>query len=130
MSAGWRYLVALLVGAAIGGGVAWAWQGKSIDTLNADLRTSRGRTEELAGANGQCAADVGAAKGAVAELVRLDAERAAIAHAAVTAAQGKAAAAVARAGELQRRPPSDPTNTCASINDLRQDYMKGRAGTK
>lgn len=126
MSTGWRYLIVLLVGAALGAGAAWAWQGKTIDTLQADLRTARGTVTELQGVNAQCGLAVDQAKDAVAEILRLDSERSAIAYAAVEAARVRADAAVARAGELLRRPPLDPTNTCASITDLRQDYMKGR----
>jgi hypothetical protein len=127
MSTGWRYLAVLLIGAALAGSAAWAWQGKTINTLQADLRTARGRIDELAGVNGQCAADVGAAKLAMADLVRLDAERSAIAHVAVEAAQARADAAAGRAADLQQRPPADPANTCSSITDLRREYMKGRA---
>lgn len=126
MSAGWRYLVALLVGAVLAGGAAWGWQGKNIETLEANLRTEKERVSGLQGVNGQCSAAVDLAKTAVGELVRIDAERSAIATAAVTAAQVRADAAVGRARDLQRRPPANPANTCSSITDLRQDYMKGR----
>jgi len=128
MSTGCRYLVVLLVGVMIGGGVAWAWQGKTIEVLQADLRTERGTVTDLRGINQQCGVAVDLSKTAVAELLRMDAERSAIAHAAVEAAQGRATVAEGRARDLQRRPPSDPANTCASITNLRQDYMKGRAG--
>lgn len=126
MSTGWRYLVVLLVGVVIGGGVAWAWQGKNIAILEANLRTEKGAVADLRGVNQQCGTAVDLSKTAVAELVRIDAERSAIARAAVEAAQGWATVAEGRARDLQRRPPSDPANTCASITNLRQDYMKGR----
>jgi hypothetical protein len=127
MSIGWRYLLALLVGVVLGAGVAGAWQGKTIDVLTVQRDAARGTITELQGVNAQCGVAVDLSKTAVAELVRLDAERSAIAHAAVEAAKGRATVAEGRARFLQRRPPSDPANTCASITDLRQDYMNGRA---
>lgn len=127
MSTGWRYLVVLLVGAVIGAGAAWAWQGKTIDVVTAQRDAERGTVADLRSVNQQCGVAVDLSKTAVVELVRIDAERSAAAHAAVEAAKGRAAVAEGRARDLQRRPPSDPTNACASIGDLRQDYMKGRA---
>lgn len=130
MSTGWRYLALLLVGAVIGAGAAWAWQGKTIDVFTAQRDAERGTVADLRSINQQCGVAVDLSKTAVAELVRLDAERSAVARAAVEAAKGRAAVAEGRARDLLRRSPSDPANTCASITDLRQDYMKGRAGTK
>lgn len=123
-------LIALAIGLVLGavgaGWLVWDYRGAEVKAAQADQRTAETGLSTAKGANDTLTSTLAEQKTAMDKL-QADADaRKAAADKAVQAAQALAMAANNRAAQLAARPPSDPGNVCASISDLRRDYMQGR----